>query len=556
MKTSHILIGSQKIKISSFKSLPKINISSKQLRTSPNVSFGNIINNYKYIPKLNIPPNTLFVKPKNIKTKRNKLKKAIDMIHKLNLETNIREAFLEEIKKEEKREKINNNKEIIGRRLGHIKRIEDYEEEKNKEKDIKFISEISLEKLNTKEKEKKIEKNYKQSLKDLKSIELNLSELDNKIADLAKTIDGYKMELNVLDNYGKALDKKNIALEPPVKPRQKKNSVVFREIKLETKVERRMSISKKPDFETEAKLLVKNYQRNEKERQIKTEVNNTLKKLELLLKEKEDLKEKINNKKKKINDLKNELVNIYHTALYEGLDFRGEGLPRIILNIWNLGVDIDMNFIPPYLDKKATEYLFKKANQIVEFSKIKKLLQEKEAEFMKSLKKWKLENNLSFYSNKNVNFFKTKIDEDNDNSFLEYYPKSKVFMNNYKKKKESQLENEENIKFDKNLIKSFAIPKIIIEKNKKMEKVRNSFEALKNEIEVDEKNEVIRLCKEFLYNDYEEKYKVCSDTIISALYGELHRDDMLNLFYKIKKENKDNLKKIEFYYPLSERKKK
>ena len=556
MKTSHILIGSQKIKISSFKSLPKINISSKQLRTSPNVSFGNIINNYKYIPKLNIPPNTLFVKPKNFKTKRNKLKKAIDMIHKLNLETNIREAFLEEIKKEEKREKINNNKEIIGRRLGHIKRIEDYEEEKNKEKDIKFISEISLEKLNTKEKEKKIEKNYKQSLKDLKSIELNLSELDNKIADLAKTIDGYKMELNVLDNYGKALDKKNIALEPRVKPRQKKNSVVFREIKLETKVERRMSISKKPDFETEAKLLVKNYQRNEKERQIKTEVNNTLKKLELLLKEKEDLKEKINNKKKKINDLKNELVNIYHTALYEGLDFRGEGLPRIILNIWNLGVDIDMNFIPPYLDKKATEYLFKKANQIVEFSKIKKLLQEKEAEFMKSLKKWKLENNLSFYSNKNVNFFKTKIDEDNDNSFLEYYPKSKVFMNNYKKKKESQLENEENIKFDKNLIKSFAIPKIIIEKNKKMEKVRNSFEALKNEIEVDEKNEVIRLCKEFLYNDYEEKYKVCSDTIISALYGELHRDDMLNLFYKIKKENKDNLKKIEFYYPLSERKKK
>ena len=59
-----------------------------------------------------------------------------------------------------------------------------------------------------------------------------------------------------------------------------------------------------------------------------------------------------------------------------------------------------------------------------------------------------------------------------------------------------------------------------------------------------------------LANSWCKKYKVCIETIIGALYGELHMDDMLNLFNKIKKENKDNLKQIEIYYPLSERKKK
>ena len=70
---------------------------------------------------------------------------------------------------------------------------------------------------------------------------------------------------------------------------------------------------------------------------------------------------------------------------------------------------------------------------------------------------------------------------------------------------------------------------------------------------MDKKAEVIRLCKEFLFNNYEQKYKVCIDTIIGALFGEGQKDDMLNYYYTIKKENRDNLKKIEFYSPLSDR---
>ena len=152
--------------------------------------------------------------------------------------------------------------------------------------------------------------------------------------------------------------------------------------------------------------------------------------------------------------------------------------------------------------------------------------------------------------------FKTKISDEDENSFIDRYPNSTLFMNNYKKENENEFENNDLIKYNKNITKSWEIPKIIIEKNKNIEKNRYLLQSLKKQIELEDKNEVIRLCKEFLFNDYEEKYNVCIETIIGALYGEIRKDEMLNFYYRIKKENKDNLKKIEFYYPLSERKKK
>ena len=66
-------------------------------------------------------------------------------------------------------------------------------------------------------------------------------------------------------------------------------------------------------------------------------------------------------------------------------------------------------------------------------------------------------------------------------------------------------------------------------------------------MENDEKKEVLRIAKEFLYNDYEKKYQVCIETIIGALCGEKKKDEHLNFFYKLKKEYKENLKKIEFF---------
>ena len=89
-----------------------------------------------------------------------------------------------------------------------------------------------------------------------------------------------------------------------------------------------------------------------------------------------------------------------------------------------------------------------------------------------------------------------------------------------------------------------------MEKYRKIEKSKFLFQSFKNQMDKDEKNEVLRISREFFFNEYERKYKVCIETIINALCGDDHKDAQLNYYNKIKKEYKDNLKKIEFYKKL------
>ena len=561
MKARYISNSKNKNDISLITTLPKINLSSSILKTSPNIKLQKITITNKNIPKIINPNLKELLKTKRALSKRYKPNKTIEMIHKLNLESNIKEIFLEELKKEQKREKINTNEEIKERRLGLFKKVDLVaEEEKNKEKNIKNISEMSIEKLNNKEKEKKIEKNYKQSIKDSIEMEKKLFALNEKIIELTDIIEGHKLEINVLDTYGKTFDKKNIASEQPVvRSFKKKNSFELKEKpEGKKKLIRRASVFKKDDFETECKLIVKKYQRDEKGKQIKNEVDNIRKDLEKLLRENQDLKEKLAEKKNNIFNFKNLLIDLYHTTLFEGLDFRGEGLARVIVNIWNLGSNIDMNFIPTYLDRHSTEFLFKKARQIIDMTKIKELIEQKEKDFVENLTKWKKEKNLNINSSKNLRnyFFKTKIIEGEDDTLNDIYPISTLFMNNYKKKNENEFEKNIPTKINYDNIKSWKIPRLIIEKYKSLEDQKYKEQSIINKIEMEDKKEIKRLCKEFLFNGYEEKYNVCIETVIGALFGELNRDDMLNFYYKIKKENKENLKKIEFYCPLTERKKK
>ena len=559
MKTNYIDRLKKNIKLPS--KLPKITHNITITTSTDEINFEKNIN---YFPKNKLSKSSLkeILNTKKPIKKKYKPNKAVDLIHKLNLESNLKELFSEELKKEAKREKIDSDKEIKDKRLGlFIKTELSPEEEKNKERNINFLKGFSMDKidkLDHKEKEKKKEMQYKKGLKEIEELEIKLKELYKKIIKLTEIIEGHKLDINVLDSYGKEMDKKNIDLDSPIKKRKRKNSVIIKEESPENKKMRRSSVYKKHDFEKECKLIVKKHQRDEKEKKIQNEVGNNIKKMENLLKEQEYLKEKLNDKKMKIYNLKKELIDIYHTSLFEGLDFRGEGLARIILNIWNLGVNIDMNFIPSYLDNKSIEFLFNKARQIIETRKKKELLEKSQKDFLESLNDWKNDVNIQLNSERNMKhfLFKTKISDEDENSFIDRYPNSTLFMNNYKKENENEFENNDLIKYNKNITKSWEIPKIIIEKNKNIEKNRYLLQSLKKQIELEDKNEVIRLCKEFLFNDYEEKYNVCIETIIGALYGEIRKDEMLNFYYRIKKENKDNLKKIEFYYPLSERKEK
>ena len=563
MKASYIFNKKTKNNITLLKALPKIDSSVRVLNTSPNKSskLKNFFKNCKHISTTYAPYK--MIRTDNAKTKRklrnswNRQNKTIEILHKLNLDSKIKDIYNEEMKKEKKRETINSNKEIIERRLGLYKDIElNLEEEKDKEKEFQYYNELSLEKLSQKEKEKKAERNYKQILKDLEFLEMNLAEKDNEIKELKRKIDNEKLDLNVIDHFGRNIDKKNFTSETPIKNISDEKYSMMLKTPLIHKPDAQLSLDKNEDFEFQAKLLVKKYQRDEKQKLIQSVINEDEKKMQSLQKEKNALREKFNSKKKKINEFKKELINIFHSKLFEGLDFRGDGIVKMILNIWNLGEDIDMNFIPPFLDQGAVDFLFKKARQLIEISKIKKLIDENKKDFFGTLRDWKNDNHLDLNNSDNRNkinyFFKTKVHNLKDNSILESYPKTKIFMNNYKKSKENENE-ESDKKINKSILKSYEIPNLIMDKNRKVERAKALLRTLQKQMDKDEKNEVTRLSKEFLFNNYEKKYKVCIDTIIGALVGEQHQDDMLNLYYKILKENKDNFKLIEFYSPLSDR---
>ena len=563
MKTSYIFNKKTKNNITLLKALPKIDSSVRVLNTSPNKSskLKNFFKNCKHISTTYAPYK--MIRTDNAKTKRklrnswNRQNKTIEILHKLNLDSKIKDIYNEEMKKEKKRETINSNKEIIERRLGLYKDIElNLEEEKDKEKEFQYYNELSLEKLSQKEKEKKAERNYKQILKDLEFLEMNLAEKDNEIKELKRKIDNEKLDLNVIDHFGRNIDKKNFTSETPIKNISDEKYSMMLKAPLIHKPDAQLSLAKNEDFEFQAKLLVKKYQRDEKQKQIQSVINEDEKKMQSLQKEKNALREKFNSKKKKINEFKKELINIFHSKLFEGLDFRGDGIVKMILNIWNLGEDIDMNFIPPFLDQGAVDFLFKKARQLIEISKIKKLIDENKKDFFGTLRDWKNDNHLDLNNSDNRNkinyFFKTKVHNLKDNSILESYPKTKIFMNNYKKSKENENEGNDK-KINKSILKSYEIPNLIMDKNRKVERAKALLRTLQKQMDKDEKNEVTRLSKEFLFNNYEQKYQVCIDTIIGALIGEQNQDDMLNLYYKILKENKDNFKLIEFYSPLSDR---
>ena len=512
------------------------------------------INKIRSIPSLH-KKNLEYNNTSSCKTSRKntKIKKTLELIHKLNLESNIRDIYMEEKKLEKKREKINENQEIKEKRLGLFKEKESDAEE-DKEMCLKsIINEMAMEKLGTKEKEKKVEKLYHRSIKELQIIEKDIINKTKEIIELSGKIENDKLEINVINQYGENIDRKQVNSEVPTRVQERKNSIRINKNKEIKQAGKRMSVVLKiEDIEKESKIMIKKHQRNERQKQMKSKVDLDMEQLDKLLKENDYLKEKSAKLKKQIIDLKKELINIYHSQLYEGLEFKGPGLVSLILNIWNLGVNIDENFMPTYLDKISVDFLFKKARQIIEKSKLKKQLEEAEIDFIKTLKNWKEDKTVIKENNNIDNIFKTNISE--DESYYVHYPKTKLFMEEYRKKHVKETDKVENIKVNNNSFKSKNIPGLIIEKNKKIEKMKYLLQAHRNQMEKDEKNEVLRLSKEFLYNDYGKTHEVCIETIIGALCGEEHKDAQLNYYNKIKKEYKDDLKKIEFFKKMPKNK--
>ena len=77
---------------------------------------------------------------------------------------------------------------------------------------------------------------------------------------------------------------------------------------------------------------------------------------------------------------------------------------------------------------------------------------------------------------------------------------------------------------------------------------------LKNEIiEIEKKikniknNEINRIFKNFIKNDYERKHNVTIEDVLKCLIGEHNKNLIISKYYKLEKEYLNNFKSIQFY---------
>ena len=485
-----------------------------------------------------------------------KASRNINLIKMLSIEDNVKDIFDTDKEMQRLREKLNKNTVIKMLRLGLYKKKENEEENNNNNKTEKMEvqsiaekekeNEENLEKINNenREKEEKVKKIFKEKLTNLEKVKDECQKLNQQINKLNNAIEESQMEISVIVKCSNEFDEKFMNNLNNPNQIEKNISLDNEGISIANKNEtNEKNKNKNKQFEQLNKLMIYKQQRDDKRKNLMEMINekeNIKKELEndLIIK-----REQCNQLKKDVYNIRKKLLNIYNIKLYEGLDYGKEGLISIIKDIWNLGVNVDTNYMPTYLDDDTIEFLFNKANHSIEISKIRKVINDNEKEYTSYLKEWKINsteistlinkrNNMAFpnsnfeqkngmkSSYKEDDLFKTKI-SDISISYLDSYPRTKEFMIKYKRR-HPQLFHKEIPEFDFKYMKykSLNIPAKILEKKKHIEKLKCLLNMKIEQNKQNDKLEVERLNKEFIKNQYKEKYKVNVETLFGALFGE------------------------------------
>lgn len=517
-------------------------------------------------------------KPFSLKNSKlfKKKKNDINLVEILNIDEKVSNIINTELNLKRQRIKIDENKSIQNFRLGLNKKKEEDEDDKENGKDNNTSeilkkeekNEDNIEKIETdlKDKERMLEKKFGEKFNFLKKSKNDCQIINDKLSKLIEEIENNKMEEKILMDYAKDFDsnfEKNLNAkdenEDEYMDENNKNSNYLNDVNKKMQKE----------FENKNKLILFRQKRENKKKLLR---ENILGKEELKLKlESELIKKKdiFNQAKEEFISVRNDLINRYHMKLYEGISYHNEGLPSIIKDIWKLNVQVNTNFMPSYLDQKSIQYLFQKAKQSIEINKLRQEIKEAENDFILNLKEWKnndnnIELNNNDYPNKKTNKFFNKNDEsknlpfdeselfktkisDISISYLEPYPKTKQFILDYRKNHPQKFKKEmPTIKFKTLKFKSWNIPSKIIEKNKKVEKLKYFLEMKLNQNEFNDKKEVERLTKEFILNNYQKKYKVNIETLFGSLFGD-KKNEMLIYYSRLEKDMRDNNKLIQFH---------
>lgn len=400
-------------------------------------------------------------------------------------------------------------------------------------------------------------KNFDLKTKQIKDINFDLDVL--KIGKSETTLNNIlDLNINTLSTNKKE-DSKNmtnssLGTNPErkeIKNQKQLLKPLFGKNKYEDKIQglKMLYLAKKENEEKKAeneRKLIKLKEENEKISKEVKEIRNEL--IELKLKE---------------NDYEQKLMSHYEGLLYQGRDTRNDGLIWIIKSMWKLGKNVPMQYIPSFLDFRAIEFLFKLANKSIELENNKNLLNKTKKDLTYKIHK------LYFFNNDNktdIKNFSPKLFEGINKKTSLLFKTNLIKKNSILKRSVSQTNivksyihstvDDEQREQEKNNFKEISKfyenknNNVEIEKMDGMENIeilQTKIKNIENEIIELKNNEVIRIFKEFVENDYQHRYHVTIDVVLAALLGEHMKNIEVNKFAKFKKEYLDNLKNIRFF---------
>ena len=393
---------------------------------------------------------------------------------------------------------------------------------------------------------KNLRQRYKEKKEERDNIYENFKTLNDEVEKVSLEIQVMK-SMEMLENSRerknkqRELEKDNNQFE---KMKKKNNLTIDKEIDENDKTEN----IKDNNTEAQNKLIkIKNMYQLKKEqdfqKKLKYEKLDTLKnKLVNINEPLKQLNKEIFEIKRKENLVIQKLMSHYESLLFKGEEVRNEGLVWIIKAIWNLGENVPMSFIPPFLDFQSIEFLFQYAHKSIELENFKKILNEVK-------EKLQIEIHKLFYNSKSPkrysSSFEFKTDLIKKNTISKKSIKEHNFINSYIKASETEEENK-NVNYLKEMQNLTGQKKSEINFNKlkgieKLEELKSKIKSIENEIFNLRKRETTRLFKEFVENDYENKYHVSIDVVLAALLGEHIKNIEINNYSKYKKEYLDEL---------------
>ena len=297
-----------------------------------------------------------------------------------------------------------------------------------------------------------------------------------------------------------------------------------------------MEIFKINLLQTQRKKEFQNFQSAQKEKELtlKLELKNLENDLNKIDKE-------LDETRKEEKEIINKLMLFYKELLFKGNQTKKDGIVWIIKSIWYLGENVPLSFMPEFLDLESIEYLFQLAQLQLEIDYFTKKILEMKLALKKDIS--------SKYKN---DIIKLNINNNKDNGNKKNLinHKSKIFRDMEKDSEEIELENKKNVYTE--LVKEFEKKNLQFEitnlpEVNRINKVKKHIEKIKKDIVELKKNEIKRVSKCFIENDYEEKYHTNIETVLAALIGIDAKDTEMNKFNLNKKDYLSKLKKIRFF---------